>query len=212
MTVLYIAFMPAVKTHTEELRAALVDEAGRVLHEEGPAAVTLRRLARATGTSTAAVYTLFGDKAGLIEQMYMEGFTRLHRTVTASRASADPLADLRTVGRAYRRAALRSPHLYELMFGRPAPGFQPSRDAKAVAARAFQPLVLAVSRCIDLGAFRADVDAEDAAYHLWGTAHGLVELEIHRTLPLTRSEFDRRYAAAVSASLASYVAGPSGST
>lgn len=206
MTLLYIESVPAVKTHTEELRAALIDEAGRVLRTEGPAAVTLRRLAHATGTSTAAVYTLFGDKAGLIEHMYIEGFRRLARTVAAAPETADPLQDLLAVGRAYRRAALRSRHLYELMFGRPVPGFEPSPRAMAVAQRTFQPVVVAVSRCVELGAFRSDTDPEDAAYHLWALAHGLVTLEIHHALPLKRAEFERRYSAAVSASIDSYLA------
>ncbi|HLM63328.1 MAG TPA: TetR/AcrR family transcriptional regulator [Acidimicrobiales bacterium] len=198
--------MPAVKTHTEELRAALIDEAGRVLRTEGPGAVTLRRLARATGTSTAAVYTLFGDKAGLIDQMYIEGFRRLTHTVAASPATADPVQDLLAMGGAYRRAALRSRHLYELMFGRPVPGFKPSPGAIAVARRAFQPLLVAVSRCVEAGAFRSDTDPEDVAYHMWALAHGLVALEIHRALPLKRAEFERRYASAISASIASYLA------
>src|SRR5215203_1600120 len=110
ITVLYIAPVPAVKTHTEELRAALIDEAGRVLRTEGPGAVALRRLARATGTSTAAVYTLFGDKAGLIDQMYIEGFRRLTHTVAASPATADPVQDLLAMGGAYRGSSrLRAP-------------------------------------------------------------------------------------------------------
>jgi AcrR family transcriptional regulator len=203
---LYIVGVPAVKTHTEELRATLIDEAGRLLQGEGPSAVTLRRLAQAAGTSTAAVYTLFGDKAGLLEQMYVEGFQRLGRTVAAAPVTGSPVNDLFTIGRSYRRAALRSRHLYELMFGRPVPGFTPSRAARAFAERTFQPLVDAVTRCVEAGDFDPETKAEEAAYHLWALAHGLVTLEIHRVLPLTDSEFDRRYAAAVADSAVAYLA------
>src|SRR5947209_3190795 len=55
--------MPAVKTHTADLATQLVDAAGRILAAEGAAALTLRRLAQTAGTSTMAVYTLFGDNA-----------------------------------------------------------------------------------------------------------------------------------------------------
>jgi AcrR family transcriptional regulator len=205
---LYIVGVPAVKTHTEELRATLIDEAGRLLQAEGASAVTLRRLAQAAGTSTAAVYTLFGDKAGLLQQMYVEGFQRLGRTVAAAPVTDSPMNDLFTIGQSYRRAALRSRHLYELMFGRPVPGFTPSRAARAVAERTFQPLVDAVTRCVEAGDFDPGTKAEEAAYHLWALAHGLVTLEIHRVLPLTNSEFDRRYAAAVAASAVAYLATP----
>ena len=62
--------MPAVatvKTHTADLATRLVDEAGRILSAEGASALTLRRLASASGTSTMAIYTLFGEKQGLLE-------------------------------------------------------------------------------------------------------------------------------------------------
>jgi AcrR family transcriptional regulator len=193
--------VPAVKTHTPELRTALIDEAGRLLQREGAAAVTLRRLARATGTSTTAVYTLFGDKSGLMEQMYIEGFQRLTQTVTGRAATADPVDDLFHMGLAYRRAAVRSPHLYELMFSRPVPGFRPSTDALTVARQSLKPLVEAVARCIRVGRFRNTASAEEAAYHLWALGHGLVELEIHRTLGLPGAETERRYAAAMSATI-----------
>jgi AcrR family transcriptional regulator len=196
--------VPAVKTHTEALRAELIDQAGKLLRAEGPTAVTLRRLADAAGTSTAAVYTLFGDKAGLIEQMYIEGFERLEATVAETPTTTEPLQDLLAIGHAYRRAALRSRHLYELMFGRPVPGFAPSPRARAVAEGSFQPVIAAAARCVERGAFRPDTDPEDAAYHMWALAHGLVTLEIHHTLPLKRAEFERRYAAAMSATIASY--------
>jgi hypothetical protein len=94
------------------------------------------------------------------------------------------------------------------MFGRPVPGFTPSRAARAVAERTFQPLVEAVTRCVEAGDFDPGTKAEEAAYHLWALAHGLVTLEIHRVLPLTNSEFDRRYAAAVAASAVAYLATP----
>ncbi len=170
--------------------------------------MTLRRLADAAGTSTAAVYTLFGDKAGLMEQMFIEGFERLEATVAETPITADPLQDLLAIGHAYRRVALRSRHLYELMFGRPVPGFAPSARARAVAEGSFQPVIAAAARCVELGAFRRDTDPEDAAYHLWALAHGLVTLEIHHTLPLKRAEFERRYSAATSATIASYSPDP----
>jgi AcrR family transcriptional regulator len=199
--------MPAVKTHTSELKAALIDEAGRVLRTEGTGALTLRRLAQATGTSTAAVYSLFGDKSGLLEHMYLEGFERLARTVSSVAPAGDPLDVFVAIGRAYRRAALRSPDLYELMFGRPVPGFSPSTDARRAAAKSFRPVVDAIARCVGSGAFDARTDPEAAAHHLWALAHGLVALELHGTLPLSQAEYGRRYLSAIGASLSAYLPG-----
>jgi AcrR family transcriptional regulator len=172
--------VPAVKTagRPEDLAGRLIDEAGRILSTDGAAALTLRRLATATGTSTMAVYTRFGDKQGLLAAMYRAGFDRLGAVMTAAVAGVDdPLAALAELGLAYRRAALANPHLYDLMFGRPVATFEPDAEVKAVAEASYRPLVDAVQRCIDAGAMVAG-DAERVASYLWAVTHGMVSLEL----------------------------------
>jgi AcrR family transcriptional regulator len=170
--------VPAVKTHTDDLATRLVDEAARILSAHGATALSLRRLATATGTSTMAVYTLFGDKPGLLAAMYREGYARLGAALeVAGSATADPLAALAEMGTAYRQTALANPHLYDLMFGRPVPGFEPDAATKAVADASYRPLVEAVRRCLDTGALVAP-DAEAATLYLWAVSHGMVSLEL----------------------------------
>lgn len=198
--------MPAVKTSREGPAAArrtprdtsglatrLVDEAGRILSKEGASALTLRRLATATGTTTMSVYTLFGDKQGLLAAMYREGFARLGE---ASRRAAarhdDPLASLAELGVAYRKTALASPHLYDLMFGRPVATFQPDEETKAVADAAYAPLVEGVQRCLDAGVMVGG-NAERIAFFLWAVSHGMVSLELAGQLPGTRKERSAAY-------------------
>ena len=67
------------EAHGDTLRVALLDAAGALLHAEGPQALTTRRLADAVGTSTQAIYTLFGGKEGIVRAMYREGFDRLEQ-------------------------------------------------------------------------------------------------------------------------------------
>jgi AcrR family transcriptional regulator len=175
--------VPAVKAHTADLAVRLVDEAGRILSAEGAGALTLRRLATASGTSTMAVYTLFGDKQGLLAAMYREGFRRLGTAMTEATAGVDdPLHALAVLGITYRRAALDNPHLYDLMFGRPEPSFVPDPEAQAVADAAYRPLVEAVQRCLDAGALLPG-DAERIALFLWAVSHGMVSLELAGHLP-----------------------------
>ena len=170
--------MPAVKTHDSALATRLVDEAGRILVAEGAAALTLRKLAARSGTSTMAVYTLFGDKPGLLKAMHDEGFARLGASMSAAgRDGDDALTAMARLGSAYRTAALANPHLYALMFGGAAPGFVPDADSQAAADATFHPLVHAVQRCIDDGVF-ADGGAERIATYLWAVTHGVVSLEI----------------------------------
>ena len=197
--------MPAVKAHTADLATRLVDEAGRILSTEGAAALSLRRLATATGTSTMAVYTLFGDKPGLLRAMYRAGFERLGETIrTAVEGVDDPLTALADLGYAYRRAALANPHLYDLMFGRPVASFEPDPADKEVAEATYRPLVDAVQRCVDSGALVAS-DAEQAAFFLWAVTHGMVSLELAGQLPGDEAARDEAYTNALILSSAPFL-------
>lgn len=175
--------MPPVKEsltgELDEVGVRLVDEAGRLLTEEGPAGLSLRRLASRAGTSTMAVYTRFGDKEGLLAAMHAEGFRRLGSALrqAAAEAAGDPLGALAAMGIAYRQAALDSPHLYHIMFGEAAPSFQPGKDGIAIADAAYEPLVSGVRKALDAGALQGG-EAERIALYLWGVSHGFVSLEI----------------------------------
>ena len=164
--------------HTADLATRLVDEAGRILAREGAGALTLRRLATASGTSTMAVYTLYGDQSGLLRAMHRAGFERLGAALRAAAATHDdPLEALVALGRAYRDTALANPHLYDLMFGAAVPGFVPDETGQAAADASYRPLVDGVQRCIDAGQL-SGTPAERIALHLWSVSHGMVSLEL----------------------------------
>jgi AcrR family transcriptional regulator len=165
----------------DELRRDLLDAAGRLLAQEGPQALSTRRVAQEVGTSTTAVYNLFGDKTGLLRAMFLEGFVRLAQEFDAVPHDGDPETDLMALGYAYRAAALANPHLYELMFGRPIADFRPDEAALAQIQGTCDTLVAAVARCIDAGRF-APSDPHDIAVHLNALVHGLASLELRGAL------------------------------
>src|SRR5918997_456851 len=69
----YDACVPSPST----TRETLLDAALRLLEERGPGALRIRDLAAAAEQSTMGVYTHFGSKQGLLEQLYLYGFRRL---------------------------------------------------------------------------------------------------------------------------------------
>jgi AcrR family transcriptional regulator len=161
-----------------ELRARLLEEAARVLGEEGPAALSARRLASAAGTSTMAVYTHFGSMAGVVDEVATEGFRRLVAHVDAVGATDDPLADLRRMARAYRDNALENRHLYGVMFGAISVGGFHGRGAdREVAAAAFDQIVSGVARAMDAGVLTVG-DPRAVAAQFWSALHGYVMLEL----------------------------------
>jgi AcrR family transcriptional regulator len=160
----------------------LLDRAGLLLSEEGAGALSLRRLAADVGTSTTAVYSLFGGKPALVRELFVEAFHRFGTHLGAVPRTGDPGEDLIQLGLAYRRSALADPHLYPIMFANILPGFEADEQVNQEALAALTPLLEAVTAGIEAGLF-ADVPAEALVLSCWGLAHGLVSLELNGYAP-----------------------------
>jgi AcrR family transcriptional regulator len=160
------------------LGASLVEAAARLLSEEGPLALTTRRLAADVGSSTMAVYTYFGGMDDLVRAVVHEGFERLNRRMTAVGETADPVADVAALGTAYRANALDHRALYAVMFGGSSlGGFSLTDDDRQYGRFTLEILVGAVMRCMAAGRFRQG-DAQLVANQMWIALHGLCTLEL----------------------------------
>lgn len=168
------------KIHDDALRGRLIDQAAALVFDGGVDALNLRRLAADAGTSTSAVYSLFGNKAGLLESLYLEAARRFGARLGEVTDSDDPVDDIVRLGIAYRDYALREPHLYAIMFARESAEIDDS--ARSEAAETIAPLVDAVRRAQDAGALRK-VPPELVTLSCWGVAHGLVSLELAGAMP-----------------------------
>src|SRR5580700_12227963 len=111
--------MPRTKQRTPELRDRVLVAAVELLAEEGAAGLTARSLAARAATSPPALYELFGDKSGVVRELYFEGFRQLFAELAALGETADPIADLWTLSAAYRRFIRGNRVLAEVMFSRP---------------------------------------------------------------------------------------------
>src|SRR3954453_19230874 len=87
-------------------RETLLEAALGLLEERGPGALRVRDLAEAVGKSTMAVYTHFGSKQALLEQLYLYGFSRLEERLEAVPSAGDGRQELLDFALAYRRFAL----------------------------------------------------------------------------------------------------------
>ena len=147
--------------HHGDLRPALLKAAARALEKEGPAALSLRELARRAGVSHNAPYRHFAGREALLAALCAEGFRLLGEALARSSG--------RAMGEAYVRFALEHPHRFRLMFGGHVP-LERQRDVAAAAAQPYQTLVQA---------FRAQpaiADPERAAAAAWSLVHGLAHL------------------------------------
>ena len=176
----------------------LLERAVRTLSQEGPDALSLRKLAAEVGTSTTAVYSLFGGKPELLDAVFNEAFTRFGQRLSAAGASDDPVADLMRLAMAYRANALDEPHFYQVMFGPLGGLLSPHAESLRRAEATFHILRDAVRRAMDAGRLRRQ-DPVVVASAMWATVHGLVSLELRALLPVTGDDPERIYRATLRA-------------
>jgi AcrR family transcriptional regulator len=161
----------------DEQGQALLDAASALLASEGASALTVRRIAADAGCSTMGVYSRFGNKDGVVDHLYMEGFRRLTAAMDGVADSGDPLEDMHRCGLAYRRNALDNATYYLVMFARAVPGFAPSDEARVVSQTSFHRLVARVRQCQEAGQY-VDGSPTEMAEVIWGSMHGHVMLEL----------------------------------
>jgi AcrR family transcriptional regulator len=165
-------------TAPDDVRRRLLEAAALLVDEDGPDALTARKVATAAGTSTMAVYTHFGGMPALVKEMVAEGFARLNEHQRAVPHTDDPLADLLALSMAYRDNAVQNPHLYAVMFGATSlKGFTLTEEDMGEGLEAFAILTDYISRAMDSGQLRRQEPAHVAA-QVWTAMHGYVMLEL----------------------------------
>jgi AcrR family transcriptional regulator len=165
----------------ESVRSALLDAAHDVLAREGPAALTVRRIANEAGMSTMNVYSRFGGKDGVVDELYADGFRRLRAAMDEVEPSHDAIDDLYRCGRSYRMFALANPTYYAVMFQQVI-DFEPSPASRETALYTLRALGDRVQRAMDAGDV-IDADPFEIAASMWAACHGAVSLELGGATP-----------------------------
>ena len=99
--------------HHGDLRRALLTAAAEAITETGVANLSMRDLARRAGVSHAAPTHHFGDKAGLLTALAIEGFEQLAKALATSRLASNSFLEL---GVTYVRFAVTRRAEFEVMF------------------------------------------------------------------------------------------------
>lgn len=179
--------------YDESLRRGILDEATRRLTDVAPEKLGLRPLAASQGTSTTAIYTMFGGKSGLLAAVAQEADRQLAAALREALRHDSVEGDMRSLCRAYRRWALEHEGLYGLVVGEPAPS---PRVPSAGGPQWREPLLEVVDALVDEGVFRS-TDVLETATAIWASLHGVVSLELSvwRESPSAEQYFETQLAA-----------------
>ena len=165
--------MPAAAArpyHHGDLRRALLRAAVETIGDGGPAAMSLRAVARRAGVSHAAAAYHFGDKAGLLTAVAIEGYQLLAGELEQAWATHQAYAE---VGVAYVRFAVRHRAHFEVMYQ---PELYRADDPEVLAARAATAVRL-------YGTARPDPGQLAVGTAAWSLMHGLAMLWLDGNLP-----------------------------
>ncbi|MFH8462650.1 TetR/AcrR family transcriptional regulator [Streptomyces sp. NPDC017991] len=204
--------MAALPSLRQRRRAAatreILDAAERQIAESGPAALSLRAVARSLGMTVQALYHYFPSRDELVTALITKAYEALgdavQAAIDASREDS-PLERVVTAAEGYRRWAVDHPERFQLLYGTPLRYYEaPVEGATTRAVRrmsaiferemfdGFTPAQLAAVDDSDLSpVFVAYLDqlpptGEDAlppavtalVMSAWGHMHGLVVLEV----------------------------------
>lgn len=171
------------REHDEETARALLNAAAQAIQAGGIDSVSVRGVADQVGTSTRAVYSLFGSKDGLMVALGARAFEMLGSAIQAVPETDDSAADLVEVGvMVFRRFVIDHPILFRIGFRRGLISADLAAQFETARLDALDGLVARVSR-LEYAGLLAGRDVWQALSHFHALCEGLAEMELRGNLP-----------------------------
>ena len=165
--------------HHPDLKQALLDEAVKLIDEEGLRGFSLRKLAARSGVSHAAPYRHFKNKDEILVTLMLEGHRRLRVALLAARERCQDGAVERhlALGRAYLAFARDNPEYLRVMFSREAmaaaTSLQDREDIHEEDYDSFGVVEAMIRECQKEGALPRTADVGALGLLAWAEVHGL---------------------------------------
>src|SRR5215471_9739681 len=175
------------RVHNDATAQALLAAAERIVEADGIDALSLRRVAREVGTTTRAVYSVFGSKEALLAALGRRAFEILDTELDALPATSAPADDLIQAGLMFRRFALEHPSLLQIGFQHVPIAPDVADDFAPTQSRAFRALIARMERLDHAGGLGGR-PVMDAVLAFDALTEGLATIELRHVLPGGREE------------------------
>lgn len=190
------------REHNEATAIALLEAAERTVQVAGLDGLSVRRLADEAGTSTRAVYSVFGSKEGLLAALGNRAFMMLGAAISELPVTADPAGDLVEAGVAvFRRFAVGHPSLFRIGVQQTAGPPTPTSDFAQAATWAFAGLETRVTR-VKFAGLLGCRPVREAACQFHALCEGLAAVELRGLM--TPGDEDRIWRDALTALVAGF--------
>ncbi len=167
------------REHDNETREALRSAAERLFQAHGPAGVSVRAVANEVGTTTRAVYSLFGSRDGLlVDALAQQAYALLTDALDAHPETDDPVADVIDMAPSvFRRFVLDRPALFRITFQRAVPDHAPGPELVAARTGGLDRLTGKIQRLQGAGLLR-DKSLGQAVIEFQAMCEGLGNFEL----------------------------------
>jgi AcrR family transcriptional regulator len=167
--------------------------ARRLLDREGAEAVTMRRVAKATGITAMAIYRHYPNRAALLNAVADQGFEELARSLKGRRFTGKLQSRFGKMADLYLDHALENPRLFELMFLDPREGArQYPRDFRARRSPTATLMSDLIAEGMAAGELKPD-DHWEITFELGALSHGLISLYLGGRMKLSSTAFRALY-------------------
>lgn len=175
----------------------IIDAAELQLAAGGPAALSLRAIARDLGMASSAVYRYFASADDLLTELILRAYSDLGEAAERAGArGASPEERFMAICHACREWALAQPHRYALIYGSPVPAYHAPQSTVEQASRVGLALMKLMSSGERQGAPAPAADALDpglvrrgqsmgvpghrlpGAAAVWSQLYGLISFEL----------------------------------
>ena len=166
------------------IRQAIIKSAVEIIHHEGVAALSIRRIADAIDYSPASIYEYYPNKDAILTAVCLEGFAKLTTALQDYPATADPRVATRECGVQYVRFARANPDYFLLMFS--TAGLQPyhnseeSLEAQLLRSPAFMVIHRHIDELVEAGfcVVTPSYGVFQVALSAWQMVHGIAMLSL----------------------------------
>ena len=167
--------------------------ARRLLDKDGAEAVTMRRVAAASGITAMAIYRHYPDRAALLSALADQGFDELAGDLKGRRFSGDLETRLAKMADLYLDHALENPRLFELMFLKPRKGARKyPEDFRTRGSPTATLMADVIASGMAGGELKRD-DHWEITFEMGALSHGLIMLFLGGRVDLSPAAFRALY-------------------
>lgn len=176
-------------TEAQTTSERIADVALEILEREGPAAVTMRRVAQAVAITPMAIYHHFPNREALLNTITDRQFDKLTGYIQAVPQSGSAESRLINTALAYVDYALNRPRIFEYVFSAPRPAARRfPDDFRARRSPSMNLVADAIENAMAKGFLKHD-DIWEVAFTTTAHTHGYITLYLGGRINLGPDEF-----------------------